>query len=46
VFSDLQQAAHAIDGRVVAAKEEITQCARAYTSRVKLNPSGWHDLCA
>ena len=46
VFSDLQQAAQAIDTRVVAAKEEIRQCARVYTSRVKLNPSGWHDLCA
>lgn len=46
VFFDLQQAAQAIDSRVVAAKEEIRQCARAYTSRVKLNPSGWHDLCA
>jgi len=46
VFSDLQQAAHAIDSRVVAAKEKIRQCARDYTTRVKLNPSGWHDLCA
>lgn len=46
VFADLQQAAHAIEARVVAATEEIRQCARAYTTRVKLNPSGWHDLCA
>ena len=46
VFSDLQQAAHAIDSRVVAAKDEIRHCARAFTTRVKLNPSGWHDLCA
>jgi glutamyl-tRNA reductase len=46
VFSDLQQAARAIDARVVAAKAEIRQCARAYSTRVKLNPSGWHDLCA
>lgn len=46
VFSDLQQVAHASDTRVVAAKEEIRQCARAYATRVKLNPSGWHDLCA
>jgi glutamyl-tRNA reductase len=46
VFSDLQQAAHAVDACVAAAKAEIRQCARAYRSRVKLNPSGWHDLCA
>jgi glutamyl-tRNA reductase len=46
VFSDLQQAAHAIDIRVVAAKEEIRQLSRAFTTRAKLNPSGWHDLCA
>lgn len=46
VFSDLQQAVQAIDTRVVAAKEAIRQCARADTTRVKLNPSGWHDLCA
>jgi glutamyl-tRNA reductase len=46
VFADLRQAATAIDSRVVAAKEEIRQCARAFTMRVKLNPSGWHDLCA
>ncbi len=46
VFSDLQQAAQAIDVRVVAAKEEIRQLSRAFTTRAKLNPSGWHDLCA
>jgi glutamyl-tRNA reductase len=46
VFADLRQAADAVDGRVVAAKAEIRQCARAYRARVKLNPSGWHDLCA
>ena len=46
VFTDLQQAALAVDARVVAAKAEIRQCARGYRSRVKLNPSGWHDLCA
>lgn len=46
VFSDLQQAAQAIDTRVVAAKDEIRRYARAYTTRVKLNPSGWHDLCS
>jgi glutamyl-tRNA reductase len=46
VFSELQQAADAIDQRVVAAKEEIRQLSRAFTTRVKLNPSGWHDLCA
>lgn len=46
VFSGLQDAAHATDERVIAAKEEIRQCARAFTTRAKLNPSGWHDLCA
>jgi glutamyl-tRNA reductase len=46
VFADFQSAAHAIDLRVAAAKEEIRHCARAFAARVKLNPSGWHDLCA
>jgi hypothetical protein len=46
VFSDLQQAAQVIETRVVAAKEAIRRCACGYATRVKLNPSGWHDLCA
>lgn len=46
VFSDLRQSTHVIETRVVAAKEEIRQCARAFTTLAKLNPSGWHDLCA
>lgn len=46
VFAALQEAAHSIDARVVSAKEDIRQFARAFSTRVKLNPSGWHDLCA
>jgi len=46
VFSELQHAADAVDGRVAAAKAEIRQCAHAFGARAKLNPSGWHDLCA
>ncbi len=32
--------------RVAAARDDIQRCARAFTTRAKLNPSGWHDLCA
>jgi glutamyl-tRNA reductase len=46
VFADLQQAARVIEGRVSAARADIQRRARAFASRVKCNPSGWHDLCA
>ena len=46
VFNDMQRAAQAAERRVAAAKAEIARHARAFATRVILNPSGWHDLCA
>lgn len=46
VFAEFQRAAHVTDARVSAAKREIERCARAFAGRTRLNPSGWHDLCA
>jgi glutamyl-tRNA reductase len=46
VFNEMQRAAQAADRRVAAAKAEIARCARSFSSRAVLNPSGWHDLCA
>jgi hypothetical protein len=46
VFAGVQEATRATEARVASAKAEIQQLARAFVSRAKLNPSGWHDLCA
>lgn len=46
VFAELRQAARVSDQRVQAAKRDIRSCAAAFGARAKLNPSGWHDLCA
>jgi len=46
VFAGVQEASRAAEVRVAAAREDIRLCARAHVARVKLNPSGWHDLCA
>ena len=46
VFAGVQDAARATEARVQAAKDDIRHCARAFATRAKLNPSGWHDLCA
>jgi glutamyl-tRNA reductase len=46
VFAEVKHAAAHTERRVAAAREEIRRCARAYASREKLRPSGWHDLCA
>ena len=46
VFADVQEAARVTEVRVPAAKEDIQRHARAFATRAKLNPSGWHDLCA
>lgn len=46
VFAGVQDAARATEARVQAAREDIRHCARAFATRAKLNPSGWHDLCA
>jgi glutamyl-tRNA reductase len=46
VFAEVGRAAASTERRVAAAREAIRRCARAYASREKLRPSGWHDLCA
>jgi glutamyl-tRNA reductase len=46
VFAEFDAVAHDNAERVVAAKAAIAQCALAFASRAKLNPFGWHDLCA
>jgi glutamyl-tRNA reductase len=46
VFDEVQRAERSVDGRVAAAKVDIRRHARAFATRAKLNPSGWHDLCA
>ena len=46
VFAGVQDAAGVTALRVQAARDDIRACARAFATRAKLNPSGWHDLCA
>jgi len=46
VFASMQEAAHVTSDRVIAAKAAIGELARVFATRAKLNPSGWHDLCA
>lgn len=46
VFAEVSRAASGAERRVAAAREEVRRSARAYASREKLRPSGWHDLCA
>jgi glutamyl-tRNA reductase len=46
VFAGFERTARKADEHVLAAKTEIRQCASVYASRARLNPSGWHDLCA
>jgi glutamyl-tRNA reductase len=46
VFAEMQAAAATSDQKAAAARETIRQCARTFVTRAKLNPSGWHDLCA
>ena len=46
VFATVQAAGRVTAARVQAAKDDIRACARAMAMRAKLNPSGWHDLCA
>lgn len=46
VFAGVAETSRAVDARVAAARDEIRQRAQAYAARAKLNPSGWHDLCA
>jgi glutamyl-tRNA reductase len=46
VFAGVQEATRATEARVAAAKDDVRRHARAFATRAKLNPSGWHDLCA
>ena len=46
LFDEVQRAERGVDGRVSAAKADIRRHAHAFATRAKLNPSGWHDLCA
>jgi glutamyl-tRNA reductase len=46
VFAEMQAAAKATERKAAAAREAIRGCAQAFVTRAKLNPSGWHDLCA
>ncbi len=46
VFASAAETSRAVDACVAAARDEICLRARAYATRAKLNPSGWHDLCA
>ena len=46
VFAGVQDAARTAEVRVQTAKDDIQERARVFAARAKLNPSGWHDLCA
>lgn len=46
VFSEIEAAAQTTARQAALAREAIGKCARAFATRAKLNPSGWHDLCA
>jgi hypothetical protein len=46
LFAEFDAVAAANSARVVAAKAAIAKCAAAFAGRARLNPSGWHDLCA
>lgn len=46
VFAAVEEATRLTAGRVQAAKDDIGACARAFATRTKVNPSGWHDLCS
>lgn len=46
VFAEIEAASQASHRQAAIAREAIRDCARAFTTRAKLNPSGWHDLCA
>lgn len=46
LFAEFEAVARQNSQRVAAARAAIAQCARAFGARAKLNPFGWHDLCA
>jgi glutamyl-tRNA reductase len=46
VFAEFDTVARQNEARVTAAKAAIARCASEFAGRARLNPSGWHDLCA
>jgi glutamyl-tRNA reductase len=46
VFSSVADTTRGVEARVAKAREDISRRARLFATRAKLNPSGWHDLCA
>jgi glutamyl-tRNA reductase len=46
IFAEFDRAAAMTSSRVAEARHDVRRCARAFSTRAKLNPSGWHDLCA
>ena len=46
IFAEFDQAAALARCRVADARADIRACAHAFAARAKINPSGWHDLCA
>lgn len=46
VFAGFDAVADDNAKRVAAATTAIAQCALAFASRARVNPFGWHDLCA
>jgi len=46
VFAELTAAAQVTNECAASAREAIRRSAHAFVTRAKLNPSGWHDLCA
>ena len=46
LFAEFEAVARENDVRVAAAKAAIARCASEFAGRARLNPFGWHDLCA
>lgn len=46
VFSEIEAAAETTARQAELARAAIRDCARAFITRARLHPSGWHDLCA
>jgi glutamyl-tRNA reductase len=46
IFAEFDRAAAMTSTRAAAARHDVSRCARAFVTRAKFNPSGWHDLCA
>ena len=46
LFAEFDTVARENELRAAAAKAAIARCANEFAGRARLNPSGWHDLCA